>query len=109
MNEHWSIRYVRHVIAETGLSASALAAKAGIVSTTLTRPLNKAGHEFDISRRTLDKIQAATGISYAAFASQGLDQAREVSVHDLYESLPADKQREAIDYLLFLKARAEKP
>lgn len=59
--------YVRHVMSELGLAATALAAKAGLSATTLTRPLNDPDHKFSISTSTLAKIGAASGISYSAF------------------------------------------
>lgn len=66
--QHWTKTYIEHVQAKTGLTLTGLAGKAKISSTTLTRAMNSAEHKFDLSRRTLDKVQAATGISYAQFA-----------------------------------------
>lgn len=60
-----AVVFIRHVLSQTGLSASALAEKAGVASTTLTRPLDAKGeHTFNISRRTIEKIVEATGIPY---------------------------------------------
>lgn len=68
MTESWQIRYVRQVLQKTALTASALARRSGFSSTTLTRALNSDDHKFTLSLATLDKIAAATGISYAGFA-----------------------------------------
>lgn len=65
------LAYVRSVMDKTGLSATALAAKAGISSTTLTRPLKDPDYKFAISNRTLHSIENATGISYADFLARG--------------------------------------
>lgn len=64
MTQHWHIDYVRTVMARTGLSATALANRAGIASTTLTRAMNDPHHKFQLSLSTLQKIQAATGIPF---------------------------------------------
>lgn len=76
--------YVRHVMEVTGLSATALAKKAGMPSTTLTRPLNDPEHKFALSSSTIEKIATATRITYAAFlAGRG-------GVRDL-ERVPLDE------------------
>lgn len=62
--------YVRHVMEVTGLSATALAKKAGMPSTTLTRPLNDPEHKFALSSTTIEKIATATRISLASFLNQ---------------------------------------
>ncbi len=61
--------YVRHVMEVTKLSATGLAKKAGMPSTTLTRPLNDPEHKFSLSSTTIEKIAAATGISLGSFLS----------------------------------------
>ncbi len=67
MQEDWQIRYVRHVLAKSGLSASAVAKRAKFASTTLTRALNSPDHKFQMSLATIRKIEEATGIPYAPF------------------------------------------
>ncbi len=64
-----AVEYVRHVLALTGLSPTGLALKAGISSTTLTRPLNSAEYKFALTNTTLSKLEAATGIAYLSFAA----------------------------------------
>lgn len=59
--------YVRYVMERTGLSATALAKKADMPSTTLTRPLNNPEHKFSLSSTTIEKIARATGITLSAF------------------------------------------
>ena len=72
---HWATRYLRHVLAETGETATGLAKRANVSSTTLTRPLNDPDHKFNLSSRTVDKIAALTGISPAPFIG-GQDRSR---------------------------------
>ena len=62
-----ALAYVSHVLRETRLSATALAKKAGISQTTLTRALNNRRHKFALSVTTLEKIYRASGISPARF------------------------------------------
>lgn len=62
-------RYLRYVLEQTGDAPGALAKKAGVAASTLTRRLNSPDHKFVLSTTTLRKIEAASGISYAAFAS----------------------------------------
>lgn len=60
-----AIIYIRRVMEELGLNATQLAARSGVASTTLTRPLDPdSGHSYSISRRTIEKIEAATGIAF---------------------------------------------
>lgn len=72
MNEHWSLRYARHVCEKLDLTPSALARRAGISPTTLTRPLGRSGHSAPLSRATLDAIQATSGIAYAGFSGNSV-------------------------------------
>ena len=65
------LTYIKHVLEELRISPTALALKAGISPTTLTRPLNSRGYKFKLSTTTLDKIAHVSGISYAAFLHQG--------------------------------------
>lgn len=72
--------YVRHVMAELNIAATALAAKAGLSATTLTRPLNDPEHKFSISTSTIAKIGAATGITYADFLRVGQTATNQISL-----------------------------
>lgn len=63
------LAYLRRVMERTGLAPTALAQAAGVASTTLTRPLNDPDYAFEISNRTIKKIEAATGIAYADHTS----------------------------------------
>lgn len=58
-----TIAYLHRVLRETNTTASQLAAQAGVASSTLTRPLNE-DWPHGLSRRTVDKIQAVTGIPF---------------------------------------------
>ncbi|WP_375764211.1 helix-turn-helix domain-containing protein [Bradyrhizobium sp. Pha-3] len=62
-----AIAYVRYVLNISNLSPSALAKKAKLSSTTLTRALNDPSHRFTLSTTTLEKVRDATGISFAPF------------------------------------------
>jgi len=64
MHDDWHLDYIREVMSRTNMSATALAAKAGIASTTLTRALNSPDHKFRLSLTTLTKIRDATGVSF---------------------------------------------
>lgn len=71
MSDDWQIHYVRHVLKELGdIAPSALAQRAGISPTTLTRPLSDKNHKFDLSLKTITKIADATGISPTPFMSE---------------------------------------
>lgn len=108
MSEHWSMRYLRHVIAASGVSsASALAKLAGVSSTTLTRPLNDPEHSFFLSRRTLDSIQKVTGISYAPFASTADKPLDQMDPHELLDVLSEDGREKVRQYILFVKSQEE--
>lgn len=60
-----ALKYVRHVLAELDIKPTALAKMSGLSSTTLTRPLDDdSGHPHRLSRTTIEKIEAATGIPF---------------------------------------------
>lgn len=106
MTEHWSMRYLRHVLDRTGFTPTKLAAEAGMSSTTLTRPLNNPDHTFNLSRRTLDSIQKATGISYAPFASGEMAQPlADMTDHELLDTLTPAGREKARQYILFVKSQ----
>lgn len=77
--------YVRHVMEVTGLSATALAKKAGMPSTTLTRPLNDPEHKFALSNSTIQKIATATGITLASFHAGGVRELERVPVDEHWQ------------------------
>ena len=62
-----ALRYIRFVLANCGMSASALAKEAGIAATTLTRFLNSPDYKYTISTTTIEKIASASGINPAPF------------------------------------------
>lgn len=68
-----SIEYLKFLLDKTGLSPSALARKAGLATTTLTRPLNNPGHQFNLSTTTLEHLREATGYEFAPFLAQQMD------------------------------------
>ena len=65
-----SLAYIRHVIAETGLSAGGLAKSAGVSASTLTRALNDPNHRFTLSMRTIEKIATFSKINPAPFLEE---------------------------------------
>ena len=62
-----ALAYVRYVLEEMQLKPGALAQKAGISASTLTRALNDPKHKFKLSMTTLEKIAGFSGISPAPF------------------------------------------
>lgn len=62
MQAEWEIEYLRRVLEKTGLTPSALARRAGVASSTITRALNDPSHKFRPSTTTLGKVSIATGI-----------------------------------------------
>jgi transcriptional regulator with XRE-family HTH domain len=66
-NDSATLAYIRHVIREMGISATALAKIAGVSSTTLTRPLNNSEYKFNLSATTIEKIAAVSGINPGPF------------------------------------------
>lgn len=73
------LAYLRRVMERTGLAPTALAQAAGVASTTLTRPLNDPDYPFEISNRTIKKVEAATGIPYADHSSDQAAPARQLT------------------------------
>lgn len=67
-------RWLRALMARTGLTATELARRAAVAPSTLLRPLNDPSHKFALSARTIAKIeQAARGLGAdVGFAEQGL-------------------------------------
>ena len=63
--------YLRFVLNQLRVSPSALAKRAGVASTTLTRFLNNSDHQFALSMTTLDKIAKISGFSPAPFFEGG--------------------------------------
>ena len=57
-------RWLNIVLHTTGLSASELARKAQLSTTTLTRFMNSEEHQFTLSGKTISKIADATGIPF---------------------------------------------
>lgn len=62
-----ALAYVRHVLETLQLKPGALAVKAGLAPSTLTRALNDPGHKFKMSMTTLEKIAEASGINPGPF------------------------------------------
>lgn len=57
-----SLSYLRHLIAETGKTATELARLAGVSQTTLTRPLNNPDHKYAVKFQTLQDLSEKTGV-----------------------------------------------
>lgn len=70
MSERWQITYLKEAIKASGLTPSAIARKAGISSTTLTRPLNDPEHKYTIKEETLRAVERATGELVANYRPQ---------------------------------------
>lgn len=65
---NWTVDYVRHVLDARGWNGAELAERAGVSASTINRPINTPGYPNHISARTLEKIAAASGIDFMAFA-----------------------------------------
>lgn len=90
-----ALDYLRFVLEQTKLSPSALAERAGVSSTTLTRPLNDKHHKFTISTTTLAKIRDATGLDAGPFLSKDMDSVQRtldsfVNEREYYADAPDD-------------------
>jgi len=68
-NEPIATAYLRYVLKEMGISATELAKRSGLASTTLTRPLNDPGHKFSLTTKTIQRIAEVSGISPGPFFS----------------------------------------
>lgn len=77
--------FMREALAKTGLSANALAAKAGIAATSITRPLNSDKFKFVPKAATLAKIAEAAGmqlpLSLRGIGSEPVAVIRRIPVH----------------------------
>ncbi|QOZ15926.1 hypothetical protein XI02_13770 [Bradyrhizobium sp. CCBAU 21365] len=62
-----ALAYVRYVLEDKNLKPGALAKKAGISASTLTRALNDPKHKFKLSMSTLEKIADFSKINLAPF------------------------------------------
>lgn len=71
--------YIRYVMDRLNIAPTALAARAGLSATTLTRPLNDPEHKFTLSNSTLAKVGAATGISYSDYLRESQPEEDRVS------------------------------
>lgn len=68
----WAIDYLLHVMEVKGWSANRLATEAGVASSTIARPLREKDWAFRLSRDTINKVAAASGVDPAAFAPRGM-------------------------------------
>ncbi|MBV1706286.1 MAG: hypothetical protein KGQ37_03675 [Hyphomicrobiales bacterium] len=68
--------WLAQVLAHTGMAPTAIAIKAGLAPTTLTRFVNNPGHATALSARTIASIERISGLRYGATAPQrGLSEA----------------------------------
>ena len=58
--------WLRQVLAETGLTATGLASRAGLAQTTLTKFLNDPDYPHALSSRTIDALTRATRLKFGA-------------------------------------------
>lgn len=61
-----AMAYVRSVLKELSINATALAEMAGVSQTTITRPLNQPDAGYRITEKTIRRIEEATGIPFGA-------------------------------------------
>lgn len=74
----WAIDYVLHVLEQKDWSANRLAGEAGLAASTIARPLRERDYAGKLSRTTIAKIHAATGIDPAPFAPDGFHESEGV-------------------------------
>lgn len=79
-----ALAYLRHVLRVMKVTPSALAKRAGLSSTTLTRALNDPEHKFTLTTTTIQKIADASGINPAPFLNAG--DVGELSATHLYDA-----------------------
>jgi lambda repressor-like predicted transcriptional regulator len=63
----WALGYILHVMQTKHWSANRLAVEAGVAASTIARPLRVPDWPHKISRTTISKIYAASGIDPASF------------------------------------------
>jgi len=63
----WAIDYILDVLERKGWSANKLAQEAGVAASTISRPLRTKDYANKLSRQTVAKIQAASGIDPAPY------------------------------------------
>lgn len=94
-------RWLRAVATATGLSASALAKKAGLAPSTLNKPLNDPDFDGELKQATLEAVSKAAGIPVMQFPGRprGVGEV-ESEPYSSAESLFPATTRAAIDALL---------
>ncbi|WP_243612954.1 hypothetical protein [Shimia aestuarii] len=71
----WAIDYILHVLEKKDWSANRLATEAGVAASTINRPLREADNwDYRLSRKTIMKIQAASGIDPTPFIPKGFSE-----------------------------------
>lgn len=75
----WAIDYIQHVLETKDWSANRLASEAGVASSTIARPLReRENYAGKLSRTTINKIWAASGIDPSSFIPKELREADHV-------------------------------
>lgn len=67
----WVINYIHHILEARNWSANRLAKEAGLATSTIARPLRELDYNGKLSRVTVAKLHAASGIDPAAFVPEG--------------------------------------
>lgn len=68
----WGVEYLRRVLMERGWTGAELAQRAGVSASTINRPVNTPDWNLAISRKTLEKVAAASGIDFRPYMPTGL-------------------------------------
>lgn len=67
----WAIDYVLHVLETKDWTMNRLATETGVAASTINRPLRDKSWKGKLSRDTISKIQAASGINPREFITDG--------------------------------------
>jgi len=67
----WARQYILHVLETRDWSANRLAQEAKVAASTINRPLYNKDWPFQLSRGTIEKVRAASGIDPTPFMPEG--------------------------------------
>jgi transcriptional regulator with XRE-family HTH domain len=98
-----ALAYVRSVLKETRLTPHALATKAGISPSTLSRALNDPKHKFTLSLATIEKIAAASGINPGPFLQKDVGREAAASTAKFVSGALASQSASLVNLVLTLE------
>lgn len=93
----WTLAYIGHILETRNWSMNQLAEKAGVAASTINRPMRQKGAKHSLSRQTIKKIAAASGIDPAPFVPAAM--AEEKSIFALQPPRPKTYERRILETL----------